>query len=182
MPHWEYYLWTILVVLGSLAGWVSNLVGLPGNWLVLGVAGVFAYLAPMTAPQGVGWQGLAVLLGLALAGEVVEFAASAAGAAKQGASKRAVLLSAVGAMVGGVLGIFAGVPVPLVGSLIGALLASSAGAFVGAYLGQKWARRTESESVTAGRGAFFGRLWGTAGKLIVGLVMLVVLVVDLYFA
>lgn len=182
MADWQYYLLSLLLVLLSGGAWLTNLLGLPGNWLVLGATGLFAYFLPVEAGQGVGWRGLVILTLLALAGEVVEFVAGAAGAAKQGASRRAVLLACVGTFVGGIVGVIVGLPIPILGSLVAALLGSAAGAFVGAYLGQKWSRRGEGESLAAGRGAFVGRLWGAAGKLLAGVAMLVVLVVDLFFA
>ncbi len=126
------------------------------------------------------WAGVVGLLVLAVIGEGVEFAAGALGAAKSGASRRAVLLACVGALVGGIMGAIVGVPVPLVGSMIAALFGSAAGSFAGAYLGQQWSRKPHSESMAAGQGAFFGRLWGTGGKLLIGAVMLVVLAVDLF--
>ncbi|TWT77813.1 hypothetical protein Pla123a_16090 [Posidoniimonas polymericola] len=182
MPVWQYYLWSLLLLTVSGLGWFTNFFGLPGNWIVLGGAALFAY--SVTGPEGlgVGLQGLIILAVLAGLGELVEFAAGAMGAAKQGASKRSVALAVVGAMVGGLAGVIVGVPVPLIGSMVAALFGSAIGAFVGAYLGEKWARGPAAPSLAVGQGAFWGRLWGTAGKLIAGAAMLVVLVVDLYFA
>jgi uncharacterized protein YqgC (DUF456 family) len=114
-------------------------------------------------------------------GEVIEFAASAAGAAKQGASKRGVALSMVGAIIGSVLGVMAGSPVPIVGNFVMALLGGALGAFGGAYLGETWKGRPEADRVAIGRGAFAGRIWGTMGKLAVGAVMLAILAWDVFF-
>ena len=94
---WAYYLWALLLVAGSILAWLLNLVALPGNWIVVGLAALFAWLLPEEMGRGLSWTTLAVLLALAVLGEVVEFAASAAGAAKQGASRRAIGLSMVGA-------------------------------------------------------------------------------------
>lgn len=182
MPYWQYLLWTLPLVLGSVLAWLSNVFGLPGNWLVVAAAAAFAYFIPETHQHGLAWGGVILLLVLAAVGEAIEFFAGAAGAAKHGASKRAVFLACVGAMVGGIVGAILGLPIPLVGSMVAALFGSAAGSFAGAYLGQKWSRRTETESLAAGQGAFVGRLLGTAGKLLIGAVMLVALVVDLYFA
>src|SRR5262245_3108546 len=103
METWVYYLWALLFVFASFVAWLLTLLALPGNWIVAGFAALFAWLIPPDAHGGISWTTVAVLFGLALLGEIVEFAASAAGAAKQGASKRSVALSMVGAVVGSVL-------------------------------------------------------------------------------
>jgi uncharacterized protein YqgC (DUF456 family) len=140
---WVYYLWALVLVAGSAIGWLLNLVALPGNWVVLGGAALFAWLLPATPEHGVGWKTVVVLLGLAIVGEVVEFLASAAGAARQGASRRAIALSMLGAIVGSILGLGIGAPIPIVGPLIMAVLGGAAGAFAGAYVGEVWKGRDE---------------------------------------
>ncbi len=178
---WVYYLWALLLVLASCAAWLTTLVTLPGNWFIAGFAALFAWLIPADAGRGVTWTTVAVLLALAVLGEVIEFGAGAAGAAKQGASKRGVALSMVGAVVGSVLGLMAGAPIPIVGSFVMALVGGAAGAFFGAYLGETWKGRPEEDRVAAGRGAFAGRIWGTVGKLAVGAIMLAILAWDAFF-
>jgi uncharacterized protein YqgC (DUF456 family) len=117
---------------------------------------------------------------LAIVGEVVEFAAGAAGAAKRGASRRSVLLAIIGALVGSIGGVIVGVPIPLIGSLIGAILGGALGAFAGAYIGEAWKGRDEDQRVAAGRGAFAGRIWGTVAKLAIGAIMLVIIAWDAF--
>ena len=73
--------------------------------------------------------------------------------------------------MGSVLGAGAGIPVPVIGPLIGALGGGAAGAFAGAYLGETWKGRTGGEALRIGKGALFGRLLGTVGKLACGAVM-----------
>lgn len=181
MIPWVYYLWALLLVLACGVAWSTTLVTLPGNWFVVGLAALFAWLLPASSERGISWKTVAVLLGLALLGEFVEFAASAAGAAKQGASKRGVALSMVGAVVGSVLGLMIGLPILVLGSFAMALLGGAAGAFFGAYLGEAWKGRAHEDRVAAGRGAFAGRIWGTVGKLAVGAIMLVIVAWDAFF-
>ena len=180
-PAWTYYLWATLLLAASVVAWLLSLVTLPGNWIVVGLAALFAWLYPHEAGRSVTWTTVAVLLGLAVIGEVVEFVAGAAGAAKQGASRRAVVLSIAGAIVGSIAGLAIGAPIPILGSFVMALLGGAAGAFLGAYLGEAWKGRTENERFAAGRGAFFGRIWGTVGKLAVGAIMLAILAWDAFF-
>jgi uncharacterized protein YqgC (DUF456 family) len=158
-----------------------NLVTLPGNWVMVGGAALFAWLMPAEAGRGVSWNTVIVLLVLAVIGEVIEFAAGAAGAAKQGASRRAIILSMVGAITGSILGLSAGVPIPVVGSLVMAIFGGAAGAFAGAYLGEAWKGRDEPARTAAGRGAFFGRIWGTIGKFAVGAIILAIVAWDAFF-
>jgi uncharacterized protein len=179
--EWVYYLWALLLVVTSGFAWLLNLVAMPGNWLIVLAAALFAWLLPLEAGQGITWPTIFVLLGLAVAGEIVEFVAGAAGAAKQGASRRAIALSIVGAVVGSILGLGIGTPIPILGSLIMAVLGGAMGAFAGAYLGEAWKGRTESERAAAGRGAFVGRIWGTVGKFAVGAVMLAIVAWDAFF-
>jgi uncharacterized protein YqgC (DUF456 family) len=181
MAAWVYYLWVLMLFLACGVAWLLTLVTLPGNWIIVVFAALFAWLLPVAAGQGVSWNTVAVLLGLAVLGEVVEFAASAAGAAKQGASKRGVALSMIGAIVGSATGLTIGTPIPVLGSFVMALLGGAVGAFIGAYAGEAWKGRTHDERVAAGRGAFAGRVWGTVGKLAVGAVMLVIVAWDAFF-
>jgi uncharacterized protein YqgC (DUF456 family) len=175
---WTYYLWALLLVAGSCVAWLLSLLTLPGNWLIVGFAALFAWLLPAVDARGITWTTVAVLLALAIVGEIIEFAAGAAGAAKQGASRRAIALSMLGAMVGSLVGLAIGAPVPVIGSLVMAVLGGAMGAFGGAYLGEAWKGRPEEHRVAAGRGAFAGRVWGTVGKLATGAVMLAIVSWD----
>jgi uncharacterized protein len=180
-PEWIYYFWAALLVVGSFVAWLLNLVMLPGNWIIVGGAALFAWLLPLTDDRGITWVVVAALALLAVAGEVIEFAAGAAGAAKQGASRRAIVLAMVGAIVGSITGLSIGLPVPILGSLVMAIFGGAAGAFAGAYLGEAWKGRDEPARTAAGRGAFFGRIWGTVGKFAVGAIMLAVVAWDAFF-
>lgn len=176
----QYYLLATLLLTAGVCAWLTNLLTLPGNWIVLGLAALFAWLGPRDGSWGISWLVVAILAALAVLGEIVEFAASAWGAAKQGASRRAAVLSILGAMVGSIMGATAGLPIPILGPVVGAVLGGAVGAFGGAYLGESWKGRTHGESVLVGRGAFSGRLWGMIGKIAVGAVMIVVLALDAF--
>ena len=181
MNLWLYYSLAVVVVVACGACWLANLFSLPGNWALLILAGLFSWLVPAVGSRGISATTLGILVGLAVLGEVVEFVAGAAGAAKQGASRRAILYSLVGAIVGSVGGAVAGLPIPVVGSLIAALLGGSAGAAVGAYWGEVSSQRGHGSGMAVGKAAFVGRLWGTVGKFAVGAVMLGVTAVDALF-
>lgn len=178
---WVYYPAVAVFFVLCVVAWLTTLFTLPGNWLVVALAAGFAWLFPHEQGRGIGWTVVAVSVGLAALGEVVEFVAGAAGAAKQGASRRAVLLALVGAMAGSILGVLVGAPVPVLGSFIMALLGGAGGAFAGAYLGEMWKGRTVDERIAAGQGAFIGKIWGTLGKLVCGAVMIAIVTADALF-
>jgi hypothetical protein len=179
---WFYYFWAALLFLGNVVGWSSNLIGLPGNWGVVLCSALFAWFYPAAdGPPGLRWLVVGLALLLAIFGEVIEFLASAAGAAKQGASRRSVAMSVAGAVVGGCAGLVVGLPIPLIGSAVAAVVGGALGAFAGAYLGEEWKGRDAGHRFRVARGAFTGRLWGTTGKLAVGAIMVVVITLDSLF-
>lgn len=183
MPEFQYayYLWAILLVCSASIAWTANFVALPGNWFVVGLAALFVSgMASGEAAQGLNWHGVALLALIAAGGEAVEFFAGAAGAAKKGASRRAIALAVVGTIAGSIAGAVMGLPVPLIGPLIGALAGGAGGAFAGAYLGEMWKHGSFNRSVAVGAGAAIGRLLGTLGKLLAGAVMLVILTVRVF--
>ncbi|HEX6986864.1 MAG TPA: DUF456 family protein, partial [Planctomycetaceae bacterium] len=100
-PGWVQVGWGVLLVLAAIGCWFANVFTLPGNWLIVGLAALFAWLLPADEyGRGFGWVTVGVLALIAALGEAIEFAAGAAGAAKHGASRRAMLLSMAGAMLG----------------------------------------------------------------------------------
>jgi uncharacterized protein len=173
-----YYLCVVLLLLAMGAAWFANLFALPGNWLIVGLAALFAFFFPVSTGRGVHWVTVGVGVALALVGEVIELNAGAAGARKSGASRRAMLLALAGTMVGSLLGAFAAIPIPVVGPILGAVGGGALGAFAGAYAGETALGRSAEQSLAAGKGALVGRLLGTAGKLLIGVVLFVVIAVD----
>lgn len=177
----EGYLWAALLLILNTVAWLLTLLSLPGNWLILLFTALFAWLLP-EQPDGVGvsWTIVGVLLVLAVIGEIVEFLAGAAGAAKLGGSRRAVALSVIGAIVGSIGGALIGVPIPIVGPIIGAVGGGGLGAFAGAYAGESWKGRLAEERMAISKAALVGRLLGTLGKLLIGVVMVIVAAVDAF--
>lgn len=177
MPDIEYayYLWATLLLFGGIVGWSMNFLNLPGNWIIVGLAAAFASVLPAANASGLGWEAVGLLIALAVGGEVLETMAGAAGAARKGASRRAMVLAVVGTIAGSITGAIVGLPVPIVGPVLGALAGGAGGAFAGAYLGEMWKGSNADDRFAISWGALIGRLLGTAGKLAVGTVMLVVL-------
>ncbi len=155
-------LW-ILAFLFTLVG-VSGLVfpALPGAPVLF--AGLFmAAWADGFAHVG---TGALILLGvMALMTYVVDFAASAMGAKKFGASRRAV----IGAVIGAVAGLFFG----LVGVIIGP--------FIGAVIGELSLRLDFEAASRAGIGATIGLALGAAAKLALAFAMLGTFLIFRFF-
>ena len=154
------YVYASLLTVFNLLFWVAILFGLPGTWLMVLLAAGLEWWLP--GEPFVGLVTLYVATGLAVVGEVLEFAAAAGGARQAGGTRRGALFAIAGGIVGAVLG--TPVPVPVLGTLVGACI----GAFIGSIVGDLAAGRPLTHSVTAGQGAAAGRFWGTLWKLIIG--------------
>jgi uncharacterized protein YqgC (DUF456 family) len=152
----------LLVLACGLAGLVLIPFGLPGLWvIVLGILG-YGWLTDFRT-LGVGL--LALILGLAVLGEAVEFYVGFRFAQRYGGSRRA----GWGALIGGLIGAIVGVPIPIVGSVIGGFV----GAFVGAAVFEYSRARRSEGAVRAGWGAVLGRAVAAGVKMGVGIVMVV---------
>jgi len=168
------FLWAFLLVVVTAVGWLSQLIGLPGNWIIVAAVALYVWLGPTDGVAAIGMEALGVLVALAVLGEVVEFVAASAGVTKAGGSRRGALGALSGSIVGGVVGLFVGLPIPIVGSLAAALVFGGLGALVGAFMAETAQGRDFDTSLSVGKAAFLGRIVGTLGKMIVGSVMVVV--------
>jgi uncharacterized protein len=148
-------LWVAAVAIVAV-GVVGTIVpGVPGIPLVLGGLVMAAWIDDFAY---VGRSTLLVLALIALVATVAEFAASALGAKRAGAHRRAV----VGAVIGAVLGLFMGVP----GLVFGP--------FAGAVIGEYSARGDLEQAGRVGVATWLGIVLGGAVKL--GLVLSMVAV------
>jgi uncharacterized protein YqgC (DUF456 family) len=168
-------LWAILLVLVLLVGWVLTLFSLPGNWLMVAASALYAWLVPEAWPTDIAWPWLVALALLALLGEACELLAGALGVRHGGGSKRGAMLAIAGSVAGAILGGFLGSwALPVIGTVIGAVLVAALGALGGAMAGEAWKGRSLGESWRVGQGAFWGRLLGTAAKLLIATTMVLV--------
>lgn len=182
MGSFWYHFWAVLFVVLNFCALLTNVITLPGNWIIAAFTVLFALLVRGSEGMGLNWWCVGVVIGLAVLGEIIEFAAGAAGAAKSGGSRRGMVLAVVGAMGGSIVGAIlgTGIPVPLIGNLIGAVLGGAVGAFGGAYTGEYWKGKNESERIAIGTSAMIGRVLGTVGKLGIGAIMLVITAIDAF--
>jgi uncharacterized protein YqgC (DUF456 family) len=154
---------TLLLALCCIVGLALIPLGLPGLWLM--VLGVIGY-GWMTRFHTIGVATIAIVVGLAVVGEVLEAWVGFGLARRYGGSSRA----GWGALVGGIVGALIGVPVPIVGSVIGAFV----GSFAGAALFELTWSRTPGTAVRAGWGAVLGRAAAAASKIGLGVVVVVI--------
>ena len=157
-----------LLAIGLLIGlWVIGLamipLGLPGLWVMVG--GILTY-GWLTGFRSVGVATIAIVLGLAFLGEIIENWIGFRYAKRYGGSTR----SGWGALLGGLIGAVIGVPVAVIGSVIGAFV----GSFIGAALFEYSYSRHAGVATRAGWGAVVGRAAGAAAKIALGLVIAVI--------
>lgn len=162
----------VLLPIVGLVCPLLGLMGLPGTWLLLALAGGAEWITEPRLFSG-GTAIAAVLL--AVAGEAWEFLASSTTAKRAGAGRR----GAVGALLGGIAGALAGtllIPVPIIGTLVGGGL----GAFALSSALERDGGRDLGESLRVGRAAAAGQLLGVLGKTVAGVGVYVLLVVALF--
>ena len=152
----------LLLLASGIVGLLLIPLGLPGLWVI--VIGVLGY-GWLTDFRTMGAVLLSVIIALALLGELFESWIGFRFAQRYGGSSRA----GWGALAGGMVGAIVGVPIPIIGSVIGGFV----GAFVGAALFEYSRARQSGTSARAGWGAVLGRAAAAAGKMAIGLVMVI---------
>lgn len=157
-----------LYVLIALAGLISHLFGLPGNFIILAGSVLLGWYGEF---QEVTVKIIIILVALALLAEVIEFLMGIAGAKKYKSSNKAIVGSIVFGIIGGIIGIpfFFGI-----GAVIGAFI----GAFAGAFIIEFVFDRDLDRAVKSGWGALLGRVGGAISKGAIGLTMIVITIVS----
>jgi len=150
-------------------GIISPFLGLPGTFIILADALIYGLV---TRFQKVTVWFLILLLGLAVAGEIFEFFSNILGAKHYGASR----LGLIGSFLGGLIGIFVGNYLfPVVGPLLGGL----AGGFLGAFLFELFRKEGAKRAITAGLGAFLGRVAAIAVKVLITIIMVILILTKI---
>jgi uncharacterized protein YqgC (DUF456 family) len=165
------YLWAALLVLSNALWLALNLLGLPGNWLMVAGTLLTAWLRPGMFSVGT----LTAFIVVAAAGEALELLSGTFGARKGGAGRRGSAGALLGGFLGGVVGTIL-IAVPVLGSLIGAC----AGACLGAWGLELSGGRGFRASLRAGAGAGAGRALGTVFKLAAGILLWLVIAIAAF--
>jgi uncharacterized protein YqgC (DUF456 family) len=155
-----WWLLTVLVMLLGIAGTIIPI--MPGATLILGAALVHRFV--LARDNSIGWKAIAVLIVLYGVSIAVDFASSAMGAKRFGASRLAMIGSVIGAFVGIFLGPFGIILGPLGGALIGEVLAQRSQQNVG-------------KTIKVGYGTFVGTIVGIIGRMSVAVLMVATFVV-----
>jgi len=166
--HITYY---ILLLVLLIAGLFISILGLPGLWLMIGSAGLYAWL---TAGIYIGKWPLIICFALALCAEIAELIAGSAGAKRAGGTKRAMIGAIIGAMLGGIFLSF--IPIPVISTIVGVCL----GAFIGAAVAEMTAHGDVQQSMRVGVGAAQGRFYGIFLKLSFGIVIAAITLVAAF--
>jgi len=154
-----------MFALAIVVGLCLDLVGLFGNWIILGAVAI-AWVA--TGFDHFGIFGIILMVGFAIVGEVLETLLAGYGAKKFGGSKGSMVAALVGCIAGAVFG----TPIfPIVGTLIGACLGAFAGAALYEYIQME---KTHKEAAWTGLGAALGKVGGVFAKLFCGIAMLII--------
>jgi uncharacterized protein YqgC (DUF456 family) len=165
------YLWAAILVLANTVWLALDLVGLPGNWLIVIGTLVVAWLQPGMF----GFWTLVVAVALAAAGEALELFSGVWGAQRGGAGRRGSVGALLGGLIGAIVGTFV-IPVPVFGSLIGACV----GACLCAWILELQGGRDTWASLHAGIGAGLGRAVGTIIKLFVGVLLWLIIAIAAF--
>ena len=155
---------------------VLVILGLPGTWVIVAISAVMTFYFDGDHPAAMRLTTFWILVGLACFGELLEFIAGAMGVNKLGGARRSAFLAIVGSIIGAIAGLFIGTPVPVIGSVVVSLLLGGAGAFAGAVLGELWVGKNWDEAIQIGNAAFWGRMFGTLGKIVCAATMACVLI------
>jgi uncharacterized protein YqgC (DUF456 family) len=158
----------VVVVLISLIGIVMVPFGLPGTFVVAASAIIYNLI---TWSWTLSIKFIAILFGLAILAEILEWIVGAYSAKKFGASKWGI----AGAIIGAIAGTIIGTPVPLIGNIIGMIV----GAFLGAFVLEIFVKKDIAKALKAGYGAFLGRIGAILLKFIIAAVIFTILLVKL---
>lgn len=152
------YAFAAICIALMLAALFLLVIGLPGNWIILGLALAWSLLSGASF----GWQFFVVPVLLAVLGEVAEFAAGHFGGKRFGGTGKGSIGGIIGALVLGIM------CAPIMFGL-GALLGALAGGFLGSFIFEKLNGMETAKALRAAFGTMLGRFGGFLAKLGVGI-------------
>jgi len=177
--------WLIIVIaivfcIVGLACVLSVIFGLPGTWIMLGLALLIEFLDRYYLPPGdrqtFSWWLLGLCTLLAGIGELLEFFAGMLGAKQAGSSKRGIWGSFFGGLIGALVGL--AVPPPVIGSLICGVVGTFLGAILGEISNEDVLVR---DALKPAAGASIGRILGTLSKMPVAMAVWLLLSVAAFW-
>lgn len=155
------WLGQLLLAIWMMLTLFMTLLGLPGNWLLLAAATLYAWGEDFTR---LSLEWLALLALLAVVGEVLEALAAAWGARRQQAAAGTMVAAVCGGLAGGLAG-------SAFGLVLGALAGSFAGAAAAALAMEYWRGGDWRRARQVAWSVVFAKTWGQFAKTALGLVM-----------
>lgn len=165
------YFWPVLYVSSLFVFFFLTLIGLPGNWLMLFATVAYAALYKSMLTATMTWGAVIAIGVVILIGEIIEFFAGAAGMAK-GGTKKGAILAIVGSILGSFVGASLGSIVPVLGTIVGILVGAALGAMGGAMYGEYLSGKAANQRWEIGKAAFWGKLFGSIGKIVMGAIVI----------
>ena len=164
-PDWVYYAAGIGLIVVSVAAWIGSFYRFPGNWVVVVLAAASAYFLPQKNGQlGLTWTTVAVLAGVAVLGEVVEYFAGRSAGHAGGVHRRSLVIAMIGGISGALLGSVLTLPIPIIGPSLSLLVGTLAGVASGFQQMQTQSTAFGVTQIITGTGRNAG-LQGTADVL-----------------
>jgi uncharacterized protein YqgC (DUF456 family) len=160
---WLYYLLLLAV---CFCGLFLVVLALPGLWLMVASAAIYAML---TGGRFLGLHTLIALFVLAILAEILELVSGSAATKKAGGSGRAAIGGLVGAILGGI--VFSFIPLWPISSIAGICV----GTFLGAGAMELWGGKSAAHSLRVGVGATKGRVMGMIWKFTIGAICLLLI-------
>jgi uncharacterized protein YqgC (DUF456 family) len=174
LSSWTDWIAALAIVVVSILGMLLTAFTLPGLWLNIILVFVIWWFWKPHFYESPGWT-FGGALAIAVIGEIAEFVAGAAGAAKGGSSRA----GAIGAMVGAIAGAILMVPVlPPLGTIVGGVLGAAAGTIL---VERGYKNRTWQHSMQAGTGAAIGRALATIAKTLCAIAVALILCVGAFW-
>lgn len=153
-----------IVILIMVLALALHLFSLPGNWVIVGLMGLWRLTHPEAASMDTTF--FITVGGLALLGELLEFAVQLMGGKRYGCTSRGNVGGIIGAIVGAIVG------APFLFGL-GALFGALGGAYAGCLLLEVGQGRSFDVARQAAKGAFFGKFLGLGIKFGIGVCLVV---------
>jgi len=159
-----------IFILVLFLGLFSIIFGLPGTVAIFIDVLIYAVVTGFTK---IGWKILIVLAVLMVLAETLEFFLGVTGAARFGASRKAIWASIIGGFVGAALltPYFLGM-----GTLIGVF----AGGFLGTLAIELVRQQKMKPALRAGLGAVLGRMMGIITKGTLSIIMIIITLMNIY--
>ncbi len=156
----ELFWWFFAIALFAVGLLGTVVPALPGTTIILAAAVIHRLV--LGSDKSIGWKTIAVLVLLTLLSYLFDFLGSYFGAKRFGATK----WGAFGAIIGALIGLFFGA--------IGLFAGPAIGAIAGEIVGGK----RMIDAGRAGWGSLLGNLGATVAKMVIGLAMIVIFLMN----